>query len=160
MELKDRIIKIISSEGLTSSVFADTIGVQRSSISHIISGRNKPSLDFLQKTLINFPKYKAEWLIMGAGDIYKQPTQSNLFKENEELSDQTSPIPAIGSKEVNNIEDTVNKPAEELKEVENNTSTDVSIKDINNVNNKNVTKTAERIVIFYSDKTFREYHPD
>ena len=82
MEIKDRILKIISSEALTSSAFADSIGVQRSSISHIVSGRNKPSLDFLQKIIANYPKYSVEWLIMGSGDIQTEPIQDGLFNPN------------------------------------------------------------------------------
>jgi len=50
---------------LSSSGFADKIGVQRSSVSHILTGRNKPSLDFIEKTLSNFPRVNADWLIMG-----------------------------------------------------------------------------------------------
>jgi transcriptional regulator with XRE-family HTH domain len=50
---------------LTNASFADRINVQRSSISHIMAGRNKPSLDFIQKTLLSFPKVDALWLITG-----------------------------------------------------------------------------------------------
>jgi len=50
---------------LSASQFADTIGVQRSSLSHVLSGRNKPSLDFLSKIIKHFPKVNASWLITG-----------------------------------------------------------------------------------------------
>ena len=65
MDLLDRIKMVIQMNNLTPSSFADQIGVQRSSVSHILSGRNKPSLDFIQKTLATFPKVSSEWLVKG-----------------------------------------------------------------------------------------------
>ena len=54
-------------KGLKSSVFADIIGVNRATISHILSGRNKPSIDFLEKLLHVYPELNANWLITGIG---------------------------------------------------------------------------------------------
>ena len=56
-------------EGLKSSVLADEIGVNRSTISHVISGRNKPSIDFLKKLLYKYPHINANWLITGLGSM-------------------------------------------------------------------------------------------
>lgn len=69
MTLNDRISKIIEYSQLTSSEFADEIDVQRSSISHITSGRNKPSLDFLIKVKERFPELNWDWLITGDGEM-------------------------------------------------------------------------------------------
>ena len=52
---------------LKSSVLADTIGVNRATISHILSGRNNPSIDFLEKLLSAYPNINANWLITGIG---------------------------------------------------------------------------------------------
>jgi len=72
----------MNSEGLKSSQLADNIGVNRATISHILSGRNKPSIDFLQKLLSNYPELNANWLITGIGfmheDQYKQ--ERNMSK--------------------------------------------------------------------------------
>jgi transcriptional regulator with XRE-family HTH domain len=57
----------MESEGLKSSQLADNIGVNRATISHILSGRNKPSIDFLQKLLSAYPNLNANWLIAGIG---------------------------------------------------------------------------------------------
>lgn len=65
MNIQDRIKMVIKMYNLTSSAFADRIGVQRSSVSHILTGRNNPSLDFIEKTLNHFPRVNADWLIMG-----------------------------------------------------------------------------------------------
>jgi len=54
-------------EGLKPSVLADIIGVNRATISHILSGRNKPSIDFLQKLLSTYPELNSNWLITGVG---------------------------------------------------------------------------------------------
>ena len=65
-----RINNWIKKEGLKSSELADIIGVNRSTISHILSGRNKPSIDFLYKLLFNYPNINANWLITGNGNMY------------------------------------------------------------------------------------------
>ena len=56
---------IIDSHRLTAGAFADKIGVQRSNVSHVLSGRNKPSFEFLEKVLLAFPKVSALWLVTG-----------------------------------------------------------------------------------------------
>jgi transcriptional regulator with XRE-family HTH domain len=73
-EISSRITKIMEEQQLSSAAFADTIGVQRSSISHILSGRNKPSLDFVLKTIHAFPSYSADWLLFGKQS--EQPIQA------------------------------------------------------------------------------------
>ena len=65
MSIQNRLQLIMRMNNLNASQFADKIGVQRSSVSHIISGRNKPSLDFIEKTLLHFPRVNADWLITG-----------------------------------------------------------------------------------------------
>jgi|26BtaG_2_1085354.scaffolds.fasta_scaffold00317_2 transcriptional regulator with XRE-family HTH domain len=65
MELTNRILEILEKSGLTPSEFADKIEVQRSAISHITSGRNKPSLDFLLKIKDAYPEIDTDWLLFG-----------------------------------------------------------------------------------------------
>lgn len=65
MLIKERIQLIMKMHNLTASALADQLGVQRSNISHIISGRNKPSLDLLEKLILKFPRVNAHWLITG-----------------------------------------------------------------------------------------------
>ena len=57
----------MESKELKASLLADTIGVNRATISHILSGRNKPSIDFLEKLLSAYPNINANWLITGIG---------------------------------------------------------------------------------------------
>ena len=79
----DRIKKIINDNNLTSSSFADKIGVPRSSISHILSGRNNPSLDIILKILNNFDDINADILLKGKA---ADPTST---KKNDNLSNKT-----------------------------------------------------------------------
>jgi len=84
--MKERLIQLLDLEQLSPSKFADLIGVQRSSISHVLSGRNKPSFDFLQKTLKAFPGLNASWLMLGEGTMYERmgrTVSGNLFDTRE-----------------------------------------------------------------------------
>jgi|TARA_B110000971_G_scaffold195428_1_gene209830 transcriptional regulator with XRE-family HTH domain len=66
-------------EGLKPSVLADNIGVNRATISHILSGRNKPSIDFLEKLLNIYSKINANWLISGIGYMENDTKEKQVF---------------------------------------------------------------------------------
>jgi len=88
MELIDRFKYLMKLNNLTASAFADEIGVQRSSVSHILSGRNKPSLEFIQKVLTRFPKVSGDWLIAGVTSSEKM-----IIPESKEEKKTKSPSP-------------------------------------------------------------------
>jgi transcriptional regulator with XRE-family HTH domain len=88
----DRVQKVIQQKKLSASGFADLIGVPRSTISHILSGRNNPSLEFLQKVLDAFPDVQTEWLIRGKGNMLA--SESTLFSDGG-----IAALAAKGSKE-------------------------------------------------------------
>ncbi len=136
--MQDQIQEILRREDLSASQFADKIGVQRSSVSHVISGRNKPGFDFIHKILEAFPGISAEWLITGLGEMYKQRRPA------EELFDgpfsETSP-----AKDEKKLSAKVESPG--MKEQEGPQRTDD-------------TREVERVIVFYSDKTFREYRTE
>jgi len=67
--MKDQLIKILTHFGITATRFADEIGVQRSSISHILSGRNKPSYDFIMRIIEKYPSLNPSWLLTGKGNM-------------------------------------------------------------------------------------------
>lgn len=93
-----RIKSLISVKNLSSSQFADLIGVQRSNISHILSGRNKPSLDFILKISEHFPSVSVEWLLKGKGEMFNldekilesTPPQLDIQTESSVLLEETS----------------------------------------------------------------------
>ncbi len=76
-----RLEKVIHHYGLSASSFAEKIGVQRSSISHILSARNKPSLEFIMKVLSSFPEVDLYWLLNGKGTFPKK--EEKLQKKTE-----------------------------------------------------------------------------
>lgn len=79
--MKERIQQFLISENKTSAQFAEEIGVQPSGISHILSGRNNPSLDFVIKMLERYKFLSTEWLLFGKGDMYKESTMPGLFDD-------------------------------------------------------------------------------
>jgi transcriptional regulator with XRE-family HTH domain len=83
----NRLLEILEKKSLSASQFAEKIGVQRSSVSHILSGRNKPSLDFIIKITSVFNDISLEWLING------KKTNDFSVEENE----STSPTPITKS---------------------------------------------------------------
>ena len=132
-----RLEKLLEYYSLTASSFADKIGVQRSSMSHLLSGRNKPSLDFILKILEVFPEVDLYWILNGKGNFPKS--------NHSEVPQET-----IVQKE-NNTADlfTLNKETPEFQGKSNNFEPEIS-KD----------GKVEKIVIFYSNGTFKEYKPE
>ena len=130
-EIVERITQILEEQQLSSSAFADTIGVQRSSISHVLSGRNKPSLEFILKTVRAFPAYSTDWLLFG-----RSPESPVNYSEAIE---QDSPST------VKDIAFTTNPMTRE-------SSTDSSL-------TSNSQAEIDKIVLLYKDGRFTEYIP-
>ena len=65
MEMNERIQKVLNNSGLSASEFSKRLDIQRSRLSHILSGRNNASLDIIKKINDNFPEYTLDWLING-----------------------------------------------------------------------------------------------
>ena len=91
-EFTNRLLEILDSKNLSASQFAEKIGVQRSSVSHVLSKRNKPSLDFIIKISKNFDDISLDWLING----------DNSLNSNETNDEKNSSTPI--SKEIKNVE--------------------------------------------------------
>jgi len=133
--MKDRIQKILQDYNISSTKLADKLNVQRSSISHILSGRNKPGFEFIQKLLKNYPEINARWLILGKGSVYTSDNQPTLpFSERTE---STSPRESdIRSEPNRNYQIEKSQEGKQKKQ-----------------------KHVKKIVIFYEDHSFEEYHP-
>ncbi len=93
--MKDRLQKFLNYEGLSRSNFAQIMGVQQSSITHILSGRNKPSFDFIEKMLQRFPKIAPDWLIMGKGPMYRTNESSSNPQSKQEILIHQPTIPQL-----------------------------------------------------------------
>ncbi len=76
-----RIETVINHLELTVSAFADEIGVQRSSLSHLLNGRNKPSLDFVMKLVDTYPQVDLYWLLKGEGSFPKKVENHYIKKD-------------------------------------------------------------------------------
>ncbi len=81
MLINDRVRLIMKANGLSSSEFADKIGVKRSNLSHVLSGRNKPGTEFLAKIVETFPNVNASWLLTGTQREGEFQEESNQRKE-------------------------------------------------------------------------------
>lgn len=140
-----RLETIFDYYGLTASLFAEKINVQRSSISHLLSGRNKPSLDFILKVIENFPEVELLWLLNGKGSF---PKGENGFVEKTTFlpEENTKQVNDLFSQETAAIETRIEKSA--IIQKTHTESTPISTE-----------PTIERIVIFYSDGTFKNYLP-
>jgi transcriptional regulator with XRE-family HTH domain len=77
--MHERLKNWMGIEGLKSSALADSIGVNRATISHILSGRNKPSIDFLEKLLNVYPSINSNWLISGIGYMQDNMEQKEVL---------------------------------------------------------------------------------
>lgn len=169
--MKDRISKILREEGMTAAKFADEIGVQASGISHILSGRNNPSTDFLIKILERFRGINAEWLLLGKGNMYK--SGSSQTQEIEESSQKHAGndlfSPTLNNSASNstplkdlNIEESIKKPIEtsatEPLKPEHEIPKSIEEPKVYErpVNDKRV----EKIVMFFNDNTFESYNPN
>ena len=156
MEVSERIKKIMDSEGLTASAFADSLGIQRSNVSHIMNGRSGPSLDLLQKILTAFPKYNTDWLVMGRGEIYRQPVQTSIF----DVIGEPEPGPAqIAPNTLDNTlaaSDVVASKPEEAGAP----TANASMAEVSAVAAQAVKRAAEvqQIVVLYTDNTFSIYN--
>ncbi len=86
-EFSNRLQKVITHYDESAASFAEKIGVQRSSISHILSGRNKPSLDFVMKVLHAYPEVELYWLLNGKGHFpSSSPKPSTLFTDVQHVA--------------------------------------------------------------------------
>ena len=77
--MNNRLQQFLELENLTPARLADMLGIQRSGLSHILQGRNKPSFDFLNRILTKFPHINADWLMTGRGKAYRDPSESVII---------------------------------------------------------------------------------
>ena len=143
-----RLQQFLAAENISQSQFADSIGVARASISHILAGRNKPGFDFIERMARQYPELNLEWLITGRGRMYNSaktapespagpisplpdPAGEGLFDLSENRAETvapTSPSPKINS--TDNLDKLVQKF----------------------INQKSISK----IIVFFNDGTFQE----
>ena len=143
----DRINMLLKAKNITVSQFSQAIKIQRSGMSHILSGRNKPSLDFVLRVLKRYPEINPSWFLMGEGEMYisdKIDTQTTMFPSQLEIDD---------TKEIIDVDKHNQEPI-------NNELIDSQNRYLDNENitmGRTNTKKIEKIIVLYSDNTFDEY---
>jgi transcriptional regulator with XRE-family HTH domain len=141
--MKDRILEFLKRENKTSAQFAEEIHVQPSGISHILSGRNKPSLDFVIKMLEKYSFISTEWLMFGRGSMYKEPKMADLFDDTDMVQTRK--------------QGDISKQAPDKMPAENNKESD--IQEILSEKFQPYHSTAVKVVWFYDDSSFDEFYP-
>jgi len=142
--MNTRLEQFLSAENISQAQFAETIGVARASISHILAGRNKPGYDFISSLMLHYPRLNVDWLFFGKGKMYKdmagsvsqavlpeEPIETTLF--SDEKPEEIPAEEAIHVQIPDSREDTKTiepKPASQ--------------------------KRISRIIVFYDDNTFTE----
>ncbi|NIF05018.1 helix-turn-helix transcriptional regulator [Chryseobacterium sp. Tr-659] len=178
MSLNERISKIIEYSNLTPSEFADEIDVQRSSISHITSGRNKPSLEFIIKIKSRFPELLWDWLVTGEGEMLKSqlPETEILNEPDEEEKVKPTPLPDLftmmnNDEEFGTDENDTEVPQTSLGEsvISSQSKAPEKISDSQQLGNSNdqsiiqalgnQTDKIKRIVLFYENGKFESFEP-
>ena len=167
--MKERINQFLSHESISPAEFADKIGVQRSSVSHVLNGRNYPSAAFIQKMLGSYQSLNPRWLLLGEGTMFEaimgKVKESTIFQISEpkeglkspdlplpvtDLPFKESPIPKSGLQiDPPGLQPDSRRPVETIP------PQPVSELLLPAMAEKEV----ERIVMFYKDKTFTAYTP-
>ena len=131
-------------KGLSSTQFADGVEVPRAVVSHILSGRNKPSLDVILKIMAAHRDVSINWLLLGEGEMHSQKTTSPAADKLEEE--------VIPKKEKSAA------PPEQEEEGLDNVQS-VRKAHVSRKSGNPEAKVIERIVYFYTDKTFDTFTP-
>lgn len=137
-EIRDRISYIIECEGLTQNSFAERCGVKAAMLSHVLKGRNAPSVLLLQSILEAFPMYGSDWLILGKGEITVSPSSTEKMANiNLPLFDTVTedPLP-------DKIPPSLSKDSSESKRSVMNSGKDIT-----------------KIIVLYEDGTFDCFSP-
>ena len=181
MNINERFTKILEYSGFTASEFADEIDVQRSSISHIISGRNKPSLEFIVKIKNRFPEISWDWIILGQGEMLQNnsalsTSESKINLEEENSSPDLFTLIDEDYKNEIFIQENLQKetpresntpfPTPKKEKISDSQRLEVQedISEVENIVNQSITNLTtenkiKRIVFFYENGKFEAFEP-
>ncbi len=151
--MKTRLQYIITNEGLTNIRFAELLGVNPASISHILAERNKPSFDFIVKIAEKLPQYNLRWLLTGKGE----PIESAVDIEESTMATSIAPTPSLTTTvlpENTSLEEVSSLPQDVDYTSEQN-SNDVTKSEISPVTMKNA--PTSKLIVCFPDGTFEEF---
>lgn len=161
----NRINLLLRAKNISARQFAEEIGIQPSGMSHILSGRNNPSLDFVTKVIRRYPEIDANWLLLGRGEMYTSgfAAPSPLPQPAaEELA--STPLPSsepslFSSDEADVPEDSSAAPAPDRPLAAEYAATYIAMPPHELETPSSPDANLERILFIYSDKSFSEYRP-
>lgn len=145
-----RIQKIMDHYAVSASSFADYMGVGRSSISHILSGRNKPSLDFVMKIIEAYTDVDLQWLLYGKGTFPK--SENSIVEEKNTLAEPPTVLPSTSTPTTISEQDLFSQSVPEKLNVPDSSSPIEKKLQVISHDHQ-----IDRIVIFYADGTFNSY---
>ena len=142
--MNTRLKQFLAAENISQAQFADTINVVRASVSHVLSGRNNPSFDFIKAMMLQYPNLNIDWLMFGKGRMYKEQTRpepiEDLLFSDLDLEDEVRTTPPAP------VEEKIT-PVETSTEL--NTLTQVTQVIANQ-------RKVSKILILFDDGTFQE----
>lgn len=150
-----RIELVIQSQNLSPSQFADRIGIQRSGLSHILSGRNNPSLDFVQKVLAAFPDLNPTWFLQGKGRMYVNLSGMENATRKEGMLSIATPVASLseeGNAKAESWEEEMEAPERSFQD-----EGPGPVESLGIAGSK--APGLRKILLFYEDGTFEEYAP-
>ena len=146
MDERERLIEIMNSQGVTAKQFSLELGISAGTLSNIIGGRNKPSLELLKSIAAHYPSIQSDWLFLGKGEMYTsdyEPPVSQMSTGGE---------PDLFS-QINNP--SIVAPTQPLSQSETSlVSATTSMND--GVRTAPSVRTIQKLIIFYSDGTYEE----
>lgn len=151
--MNNRLQQFLAAENISQSVLADTLGVARASVSHILAGRNKPGFDFIESISRHYPNINLEWLITGKGKMYKSemPDSAPVPAPAPIPTPAPAPVP----------QKTFEKPAppvtESRQEEDLAAASTSSIASTKNAQCVKTQKSISKIVVLYNDGSYQEF---
>lgn len=147
----EQIRYIMEHYDLSATHLADKLGIQRSTISHLLSGRNNPSIDLLRRIITNFPDINEAWLLSGHGSPLKQQEKSTTVEVSDDSTKNKQDTFVNNS--IPLVKETFVNSSSRSQDLDTNVNEDESAR--TNVNESEV----EQILVFYRDGTFKYFRP-
>ena len=158
MDEKERIEKIMQKEEMSAVVFAGEIGIQGSTLSHILNGRNNPSLDVLKKILNRFRTISSDWLILGIGSMYRSEKQSQtptLFDSLDENTYKSNALVPEMDRKNDSFSTSIQQKKQSISEMQGKQPADQKQSTVLNLGPNS--KSVRKIIVYYNDNTFQEF---
>jgi transcriptional regulator with XRE-family HTH domain len=157
----DRLKQVLEERDLSASQFADMVGVQRSRVSHILTGRNKPGLEFIQKILSAFPDIDPGWFILGREQHQGEQEREVVKHDSTERNDIARNEGLFGGHEQNDVSPGVQDQKAFGKTDKQNYMQDDGVRSTGNtaIPKQNKGFSIRKVLILYENGTFEEFKP-